>query len=78
MPKHVIRYRYPGTVNDQPVGLVYAQDVSHICGKGAWSYTKDPQQATHFDSREAAECERDRHYLMWREGEVLELGEVSA
>jgi len=67
MPKYVIRYRYPGTVNNAPVGLVY---VRAGFGKGVWSYSKQPDKATQFNSREEAEC--TTWGKQWPEAEVLE------
>lgn len=50
-----IRYRYPGTVNGQPVGMVYAVSVTHLAPL-AWSYTRDIDTATTFASRAEAEA----------------------
>jgi hypothetical protein len=69
--RYVIRYRYPGTANGSPVGIVYALDIAHLSGRGAWSYVKDPREATMFDSEEAAERVIDGKH--WPEARVEEL-----
>lgn len=60
MPKFAIQYHSASTVNGQPVGKVYAQDVadaiSHYPRNTAWSYVTEPSKATLFDSIEAAEA----------------------
>jgi hypothetical protein len=71
--KFVIRYRYPGTLNHRPVGVVYAEDISYI-SPGSWSYSKDPQEATKFDSEEDAE--RAMRNKNWPEATVVRLSQA--
>lgn len=68
----VIRYRYPGTTNGQPVGLVYAVECTGPAfTPGTWSYAKAPEDATRFDTREDAETvARTKH---WPEATAVEL-----
>jgi hypothetical protein len=54
-PKYAIRYRSRGTIRGNPVGFVYAENIEHLSGPGAWSSVRDPRDATLFDTREDAE-----------------------
>lgn len=56
----VIEYDYPGTVQDKPVGFVFALNINQI-SPGAWSYTKDPNEATAFTTEEDARAEATKH-----------------
>jgi hypothetical protein len=66
----VIRYHSRSTVNGEPVGIVYALDIGHLA-PGAWSYKKEPAEATQFDSRHEAESiiQQIGH---WPEAEAVE------
>lgn len=66
----VIRYDSRSTVNDKPVGLVYALDIDHI-SPGCWSHVKEPEQATRFSSWDAAFAVIQRH--RWHGAEVIGL-----
>jgi hypothetical protein len=68
--RYVIRYEYPGTVNGQPVGTVYALDISDL-SPGSWSYSKKPESATLFDSYEQAQKVREKH--RWNYSAVVEV-----
>lgn len=69
---YLIRYDYPGTTNGQPVGAVYVERIPWA-GEGVYSYTRDPQEATVWDTAEAAEAEaRGKH---WPDRMILALEE---
>jgi hypothetical protein len=69
--KYAIRYRYPGTENGTPVGVVFALDAGDIA-PGVWSYAKDPREATLFDTAEDAERTLAQHHY-WPEAQVVEV-----
>jgi hypothetical protein len=71
MKRYVIRYRSASVTNGYPVGVVYALDVSDFAGRGAWSYVKDPREATIFPTEEAAERAMAGNH--WPEATVSEL-----
>lgn len=60
MTRYAIQYQYPGTVNGEAVGLVYAQDIGRL-SPGCWSYTKTPSEATLFADYNSAFTERGKH-----------------
>lgn len=68
--RYAIRYESNSTVNGQPVGTVYAEDIGRI-SPGCWSYTKESTKATLFDSYDAAWAVRQRHG--WPSSEVVEI-----
>lgn len=65
-----IQYESRSTVNGEPVGTVYAVDISHL-SPGAWSYTKDPERATLFKGSELAERVIAQH--LWHAATVVEV-----
>lgn len=70
---YVIRYRYPGTVQGDPVGVVYAVKCSW--GRDVWSYEKHPAHAEWFPTEAEAEAERVKH--SWPESAVEFVGAQS-
>ncbi len=50
----LIRYTYPGTVNDRPVGDVYVLSIAYLGVRDGYSYAKDPAKATAFSPSLAA------------------------
>lgn len=74
----VIRYTYPGTVNDQPVGDVYVKRVADtIPGypPDVFSYTKDPAEATQWPSVDHAVDELMRRH--WNNAKAVPLDEAT-
>lgn len=64
MSTWAIKYRYRGTTNGKPVGIVYALNCHDISPR-VWSYTKEPHTATQFPTQESAQSEIARH--QWAE-----------
>lgn len=70
MKRYVIRYEYPGTVNGEPVGTIYARECGWV-SPGSWSYRRDPHEATQFPTlEEALHVMRDKS---WPLAEVVEI-----
>jgi hypothetical protein len=66
--RYAIQYRYPGTVNGEPVGYVFAQDIGRVA-PGCWSYTAVPHDATLFSDWESADAVRQQK--RWPESSVV-------
>ena len=58
--RFAISYHSNSTVNGEPVGRVFAQDIGRI-SPGCWSYSKDPREATLFSDWDSAFRESQKH-----------------
>jgi hypothetical protein len=63
--KYAIRYESRSTVNDKPVGTVYALSIDAL-SPGAWTYVDQPEVATLFASEtEAVAVAQSKHWTNW-------------
>jgi hypothetical protein len=70
----VIRYESRSVTNGKPVGSVYVARVPW--GTGIYSYTKDPAEATRWDSVGIAEQIIRQH--TWQEARAIPVKEAKA